>query len=77
MNEARIHAAKIHRRIAAEALTSSAYASHITTADRERIQSEQLKYAEEVELGMHDNNLTIAQRMHFFKTGESIPLLRV
>ncbi len=74
-HDARIYAAKIHREIADEALTATYYADHVDLEWRERIKERELQYAEEVEAGKHDHNLTIAQRMHYFLTGESVALL--
>ncbi len=75
-HDARIYAAKINREIAAHVFDDDAgYADHVDDAWKQRIREEQLQHAEEIEAGKHDHNLTIAQRMHYFLTGESVALL--
>jgi len=51
------------------------YASHITEKQKDEFLAKDLKYAEEVRQGEHLNNLTIAQRINYELTGESIPIL--
>ena len=75
IQKARVYAATINRRIADEVFTSTEYADHVTDKDKKRVQDENLRLAEEIERGEHDHNLTIAQRMHYYMTGKSLPLL--
>lgn len=73
--DARIYAALVHRAIAAEALTADYYADHVTMQQRQEIKERELKLAEEIERGEHDHNFTVAQKMHYFLTGECPALL--
>jgi len=75
IKQARVYAAKIHREIAAEALTADYYANHVTTEKRQEIKERNIKLAEEIERGEHDHNFTVAQKMHYFLTGECPALL--
>ena len=75
LQDARVYAARLDRELAAESLTADYYASHITVADRERIQARYLESAEAIERGKCDGNFTIAQRMHYYLTGECVPFL--
>lgn len=51
------------------------YASHVTEKQKEDNLNKRLIYAEEVRNGEHLNNLSIAQRVNYELTGESIPIL--
>ena len=75
IEQARIYAAKVNREIAAEAFTADYYADHVTVEKRQEIKERNIKLAEEIERGEHDGNFTVAQRMHYFQTGECPALL--
>lgn len=75
VQSARVYAAGVNRRIAAEAPTSTFYASHVTPEKREQIKRDNIAYAEQIERGEHDHNLTIHQRMYYYLTGESVAIL--
>jgi len=76
MQEARVHAAKIERRCAAECFNPDfGFADHVTQEDKQRYREKQLRMAEEIEAGKHDHNFTIWQRMNTYLTGECVPFL--
>lgn len=75
VQSARVYAAGVNRRIAAEAPMATYYASHVTSEKREMIKRDNNILASEIERGDHDNNFTIRQRMYYYLTGESVALL--
>lgn len=77
LQQAREYAALINWDLAAYAfdIEESGFASHVTIADRREYADKQGQYAREIEQGLHDNNFTIWQRMQYYFTGETIPLL--
>lgn len=56
-------------------INSIEFASHVTEETKLKIKAKKLKWAEEVEAGLHDGNFTVAQRMHYYLTGEEIGFL--
>lgn len=76
LQDARIYAAEIYRKLAEEAITADYYASHVSKEDRLKIQKDYLRYAEEVENKKHDHIFTIRQRMYYYLTGKSVAFLR-
>ena len=72
---ARIYAADNPRKMAEEALTATYYADHVDMEWRQCIKEEKEQLANEIEKGLHDHNFTIAQRMWYYLTGESVALL--
>lgn len=51
------------------------YADHVTEKQKDDILAKDLKYAEEVRRGEHLNNLSVAQRINYELTGETLPIL--
>ena len=51
------------------------YASHITEENKKEFLNKSIEYAREVELGKHNNNFTIWQRINFIHTGNCIPFM--
>jgi len=51
------------------------YAGHVTQDEKIIYSNDMIIFADEVRQGEHDNNFTIAQKMHYFLTGECIALL--
>lgn len=73
---ARNYAAQIHHAIADNVFTADAgYASHVTNDNKRDIAKKHRTLAAEIEAGEHDHNLTVAQRMHYFLTGECVAIL--
>jgi hypothetical protein len=73
---AREHVAKKEREHAAASLLPNyGYASHVTQEQKERYAQRMLENAQRIEAGERDHNLTIAQRIHYFLTGQSVALL--
>lgn len=52
-----------------------AYAAHVTEEEKDRQLGERLRYAEEVRAGRHHDNLSVAQKIYWFETGESVAIL--
>jgi hypothetical protein len=76
LQDARDYAAELYEQLAVECFNDDfGFASHITQADKEVYAQTKIKQADAIKAGERDHNLTIAQRMHFFLRGESIPLL--
>jgi hypothetical protein len=76
LNNARIYAAKVNRECAKHAFDPDyGFASHITDKDKQDYADKELKLAEEIENGLHDNNFTVWQRMNYFLTGDCVALL--
>lgn len=75
LNSAREYAASVNQCIADEALTATYYADHITMQKREEIKRYNLRLAQEIREGKHDNNFTIKQRMYYYLTGKSVPFM--
>ena len=76
LQAARVYAAQINRDLAAAAFDEDfGWASHITQSGKQQYADEQIKYAEEIEVGLHDGNFTIWQRMQYHLTGEMIAFL--
>lgn len=75
LKKAREYAAGFNRRIAEKVFTADYYADHVTEYMKQAIHDREIAYAKEVESGLHDHNLTIQQRMHFYLTGESVALM--
>ena len=51
------------------------YADHVTEEQKNDYLARDLKYAEEVRKGVHNGNLTIAQRIRYHETGECVAIL--
>jgi len=51
------------------------YADHVTQDNKITYSNDMKAYAAEIRQGKHDHNFTIAQKMHYFLTGECIALL--
>ena len=51
------------------------WASHITEEDKKKYLEQELLYASEIELGLHNNNFTIWQKINLYCTGESVPFM--
>jgi len=76
LQQARIYAAKINRDIAKNALNNNfGFASHVTHEDKLEYIEKNIKQADEIEQGLHDHNFTVAQRMHYYLTGNCVALL--
>jgi len=52
------------------------YAEHVTELEKEIDYNKRAKFAEDIRVGKHDGNFTVAQRIHFYMTGESIPFIK-
>lgn len=76
IQNAREYAARINYKLSEECFDPDfGFADHITEADKINYSNEQKQFAKEIEEGKHDHNFTIWQRMHYYLTGESVPLL--
>lgn len=51
------------------------YASHVTEEQKDDNLTKSLRYAKEVRKGEHLSNLTVAQRIRYYETGECLPIL--
>ena len=73
---ARHYAAQTTRQIAAECLLPGfGFAAHVTQAEKEQYKDKLLQSASDIESGRLDGNFTVRQRIHYWYTGESVPLL--
>ena len=73
---ARQYAAQINYELASHAFdTDFGFASHVTDTDKQDYVARNIKLANEIEQGLHDNNFTVWQRMNYFLTGECVALL--
>ncbi len=63
------------RELAHAIKAENAYGSHITEAQKEQFLADGLRYADEIEKGLHNNNFTICQRVDTLLTGECIAFL--
>lgn len=63
------------KKTAYEIFESDDWASHITEEYKKNYLKLELIYANEVELGYHNINFTIWQKINSICTGESVPLL--
>jgi hypothetical protein len=70
LQEARVYAASFSRNVVA-AIDSGKIVPNDPQAYRQRL----IDSAERIEAGLSDGNFTVWQRMHYFLTGESVPLL--
>lgn len=52
-----------------------AYADHVTEEQKDAFLARNLVYADEVRRGLHNHNMTVAQRIHYHETGETVALL--
>ena len=76
IENARIYAAKTSRDYAESILDESTeFPDHITDSKKQEIVINNLKMAEEIEAGKHDHNMTVAQRIHYYMTGDCLPIL--
>ena len=75
LQEAREYAARPARYMAENAMTYPEFADHITDKDRAQIAESRRQHAESVERGEHDRCLGIALAMHYYLTGEELPIL--
>jgi hypothetical protein len=76
LQAAREHVAdKRREHAAASLLPDYGYASHVTDERKQYLAQRMLDYADQIQAGKQDHNLTIAQRMHYFLTGDSAPIL--
>ena len=73
--DARLIVAAQWRENARKIREADEYADHVTEAQKAANLERALAFADEIESGIHDGNFTIAQRIHFAKTGESPALL--
>jgi hypothetical protein len=53
------------------------FASHVTDERKKTRSIEYKKMADEIREGEHDQNLTTRQKMYYYLTGESVPLLNI
>lgn len=76
LQAAREYAAQVHKDLAKHCLDKDfGFANHVTELEKRAYKAKQLQIAEDIEAGHCDSNFTVAQRMHYFLTGESIALL--
>lgn len=75
MTAARGYAASITLKHAACCMDKGYFAEHITPSEAADIQFRECKEAQHIMEGMCDNNFTVRQRMEFYLTGKSTPLL--
>lgn len=72
---ARIFVAEEFRQNARAIQKENAFASHVTEDEKSQILKRDLIWADAVECGEHDHNLTVWQMMNIFITGECVALL--
>lgn len=65
-----------YKKTVQEIFESNEWASHITEEDKKEYLEKELLYASEVELGLHNNNFTVWQKINLYCTGESVPFMR-
>lgn len=51
------------------------YAAHVTEETKDRRYQEALQFADGIERGLHDSNLTVAQKLLVIMTGNCPPLV--
>jgi len=75
--QAREYAAKLYYELASTAHDKDfGFASHVTDKDKDEYASKQLELANQIERGELDHIFSIQQSMHYFLTGECVPLLK-
>jgi len=75
VQKARNYAARVVDRCADAASEPGYFADHVTAGEALEYEQAQRRLAQEIRDGKHDRNFTVAQRMHYYLTGESRPFL--
>lgn len=76
LQKAREYAAKTDLNIAKTCFDDGfGFASHVTQAEKQAYSDQHKKSAQEIVNGEKDHNFTVAQRMYYYLTGESVPFL--
>lgn len=76
LEQARIYAAKTNRDHAEDVLCGRVpFPAHVTENKKQEISENSLRLAEQIEAGEHDHVFTVAQRIHYYMTGECVQLL--
>jgi len=74
-DEARQKTAEFFRNNSLAIRKKDSYADHITEEQKENYLKEDLEWADAIERGDQDHNLTVAQRMHYYMTGKTVAIL--
>lgn len=76
LQQARIYAAELHRKLSVECFAPDfGFADHITEEYKRKYSEYHRNLADEIEEGLHDGNFTVRQRMYEYLTGKCIPFL--
>lgn len=75
IEQARIYAAKTNRDHAKDVNGRVLFPSHVTEKKKQEVAQNSLRLAEQIESGEHDHIFTVAQRIHYYMTGECVQLL--
>lgn len=74
LQQARDYVASNHRSISNAIYKKDDYADHVTENQKIDFLQKGLVYAIEIELGQHDDNFTVWQKMNTFITGKCVAL---
>ncbi len=74
LTQARKYAAKPYRSMSLETGRGD-FASHVTDSEIKSIRENHAAIADEIEAGEQDHVFAVAQRIHYFLTGECVALL--
>lgn len=76
IQQARDYAAELNFNMAKDCFdTNYGFASHISYSDKVKYRKDNIQQGLDIEAGKLDHNFTIAQRMHYFLTGDCVALL--
>lgn len=75
INQARQHVVLWYQVSLRKEIEQDLFASHVTKTMKEEYFTRKLQFIDELAEGKHDTNLTVAQRMNYYMTGEMVPLL--
>jgi hypothetical protein len=75
LNQARKKCADFFLENAKQIREENPYAAHVTGEEKELDYNKRVKFSEEIREGKHDGNFTVAQRIHFYMTGNCVPFL--
>ena len=76
LNQSREKTADFFLENAKQIRKENPYAAHVTELEKEIDYEKRVQLSEEIREGKHDGNFTVAQRIHFYMTGECVPFLK-
>ena len=74
-DEARERVALYYEESMAREKEEDLFASHVTIEMKAKYFADRVEFIRSIRLGKLDHNFTIRQRMHYYLTGEWVPLL--